>query len=205
MHMLLGDRVAAQEASRIHLQRVGEQGLRGAPQPGGTGGGTSSGGATGAGANSGTAAAPGTTCGNGIVEAGETCDAIQQYVDKLTEMEDLPIHVEAVSDADQLLDRDTQGVIFYIVEEAIGNARKHSQAKNIQVRLFVDGGSFVAEVEDDGVGFDVDGVQQRYDERGSLGMLNMYERADLIGGKLGIVSAPGEGTRIRIAVPLRRR
>jgi signal transduction histidine kinase len=36
-------------------------------------------------------------------------------------------------------------------------------------------------------------------------MLNMYERADLIGGELGIVSAPGEGTRIRITVPLSRR
>ena len=131
--------------------------------------------------------------------------ALQQYVDKLVEMEDLPIRLEAVSDADQMLDRDTQGVIFYIVEEAIGNARKHAQASNIYVRLFVESDNFVAEVEDDGAGFDVDGVQVRYDERGSLGMLNMYERADLIGGKLGIVSAPGEGTRIRITVPLRRR
>ncbi len=131
--------------------------------------------------------------------------ALQQYVDKMVEMEELPIRLETVSDVDQLLDRDTQGVIFYIVEEAIGNARKHAQADNIDVRLFVEGGNFVAEIEDDGAGFDVDSVQVRYDERGSLGMLNMYERADLIGGKLDIVSAPGEGTRIRITVPLRRR
>ncbi len=131
--------------------------------------------------------------------------ALQQYADKLAEMDDLPVHVESVEDADQLLDRDTQGVIFYIVEEAIGNARKHAKAKNIWVRLKVEGGEFVAEVEDDGVGFDVDGVQVRYDERGSLGMINMYERADLIGGKLGIVSAPGEGTRVRVSVPLRGR
>jgi signal transduction histidine kinase len=123
----------------------------------------------------------------------------------MVEMEELPIRLETVSDVDQLLDRDTQGVIFYIVEEAIGNARKHAQADNIDVRLFVEGGNFVAEIEDDGAGFDVDSVQVRYDERGSLGMLNMYERADLIGGKLDIVSAPGEGTRIRITVPLRRR
>jgi signal transduction histidine kinase len=131
--------------------------------------------------------------------------ALQQYLDKLAEMEDLPIHLDTISDVDQLLDRDTQGVIFYIIEEAIGNARKHAQADSIWVRLFVDDSGFVAEVEDDGAGFDVDSVQVRYDERGSLGMLNMYERADLIGGELSIVSAPGEGTRIRIAVPLRRR
>jgi signal transduction histidine kinase len=131
--------------------------------------------------------------------------ALRQYLDKLAEMEDLPIQLEAMSDVDQLLSRDTQGVIFYIVEEAIGNARKHAQANNIYVRLLVEGNNFVAEIEDDGVGFDVDNVQIRYDERGSLGMLNMYERADLIGGELGIVSAPGEGTRIRITVPLSRR
>ncbi|MBL7066074.1 MAG: hypothetical protein ISS49_18005 [Anaerolineae bacterium] len=62
--------------------------------------------------------------------------------------------------------------------------------------------TFVAEVEDDGQGFNVDAVQTRYDERGSLGMINMYERAELVSGKLTIVSAPGEGTRITLTAPL---
>lgn len=73
------------------------------------------------------------------------------------------------------------------------------------MRLFVKDTKFVGEVEDDGRGFDVDAVQVRYDERDSLGMINMHERAQLIGGELAIASAPGEGTRIRLTVPLRRR
>jgi Signal transduction histidine kinase len=97
-----------------------------------------------------------------------------------------------------------QGVIFYIIEEAIGNARKHARAKNMWVRLYTRANTFFAEVEDDGVGFDVDAVQARYDERGSLGMINMHERADMIGGKLSIASAPGKGTRVTLSVPLQK-
>ena len=59
--------------------------------------------------------------------------------------------------------------------------------------------------EDDGEGFDVDAVQMSYDERSSLGMINMYERAELIGGNIKITSAPGNGTRIRLNVPVARR
>jgi two-component system sensor histidine kinase UhpB len=96
-------------------------------------------------------------------------------------------------------------VIFYIIEEAIGNARKHAKAENIWVRLGIQNNTFVAEVEDDGTGFDVDAVQLRYDERTSLGMINMHERAELVGGTLTIASAPGEGTHITLTMPLREK
>jgi signal transduction histidine kinase len=131
--------------------------------------------------------------------------ALEQYISKLAETDDTPIHLEATPDADRLLDQNVQGVTFYIVEEAIGNARKHARPENIWVRLYIRDSQFVAEIEDDGCGFDVDGVQVRYDQRGSLGMINMHERAELIGGELAIASALGEGTRITLSVPLRRR
>ena len=131
--------------------------------------------------------------------------ALEQYGSKLAETDETLIHLEALPDVDQQLDQNAQGVSFYIIEEAIANARKHAQAENIWVRLFVKDTKFVGEVEDDGRGFDVDAVQVRYDERDSLGMINMHERAQLIGGELAIASAPGEGTRIRLTVPLRRR
>ena len=130
--------------------------------------------------------------------------AIQQYISKLAETDDLPIHLEARPEIDKLLDQNAQGVIFYIIEEAISNARKHAQATSIWVRLYIQDGTFVIEVEDNGAGFDVGAVQRRYDERGSLGMINMYERAELAGGKLTITSAPGKGTQIRLDVPLQR-
>jgi len=131
--------------------------------------------------------------------------ALEQYISKLTETNAVPIHLEVVPEACQALDQNAQGVIFYIIDEAILNARKHAKAGNIWVRLCVRDSAFIAEVEDDGIGFDVDGVQVRYDERSSLGMINMHERAELVGGTLTIASAPGKGTRITLTVPLRRR
>ncbi len=130
--------------------------------------------------------------------------ALEQYIAKLAETDPLHIRLEAAQNIDELLERNVQGVIFYIIEEAIGNARKHARAKNMWVRLYTRANTFVAEVEDDGVGFDVDAVQARYDERGSLGMINMHERADMIGGKLSIASAPGKGTRVTLTVPLQK-
>ncbi len=59
------------------------------------------------------------------------------------------------------------------------------------------------EIEDNGVGFDVEAVGAGYEQRGSLGMINMRERAELIEGTLRIDSAPGQGTRIRVLIPLR--
>ena len=131
--------------------------------------------------------------------------ALEQYVSKVAETDDTPIHLEATPDVDQLLDQNAQGVSFYIIEEAIGNARKHAKPANIWVRLYISDSQFVAEIEDDGCGFDVDAVQVRYEQRGSLGMINMHERAELIGGALAIASALGEGTRITLTVPLQRR
>jgi len=95
-----------------------------------------------------------------------------------------------------------QGVIFYIAEEAVNNARKHAQASKIWVRIKTaeeDIGLF--EVEDNGIGFDLGSVENGYDSRGSLGMVNMRERAELINGVMDIDTIPGKGTRIRMLIP----
>jgi len=96
-----------------------------------------------------------------------------------------------------------QGVIFYITEEAVNNARKHAQATHIWVRLKPAGDELaLLEIEDDGVGFDSGAVEANYDSRGSLGMVNMRERTELVNGVLQLESTPGKGTCIRILIPL---
>ena len=129
--------------------------------------------------------------------------ALEQYIAKRMETDPLPIRLEAPDGVDGRLDKDQQGTIFYIIEEAISNARKHAHASQIVVRLRTQGNLFVAEVVDDGVGFDPRILEQGYEERGSLGMLNMRERAELVGGKLTIISAPGQGATVRLEVPLK--
>lgn len=140
-----------------------------------------------------------------ILESQGLRAALEQYLQKLSETDATSFHLEAVPDVDQLLEQNVQGVIFYILKEAIGNTRKYAEADNVWVRLHARDDTFVAEVQDDGVGFDVEAVQLRYDERGSLGMINMHERAELINGKLSVASAPDEGTRITLVAPLPRR
>ena len=96
-----------------------------------------------------------------------------------------------------------QGVIFYIIEEATNNARKHANAPHIWVRLRpFEKEVALLEIEDDGLGFDVAAVHKSYDKRGSLGMVNLRERTELVNGLLNIDSAPGKGTRIQVYIPL---
>lgn len=103
------------------------------------------------------------------------------------------------------LDAAKQGVLFSIVEEAANNARKHAQASVIYITLDLlpeDAGIAVLKIEDNGKGFDVQSVIESYDQRGSLGMVNLQERAVLINGVLDIQSEPGKGTRILVYIPL---
>lgn len=94
-----------------------------------------------------------------------------------------------------------ESTVFGIVQEAVTNALKHAKAQNLWVRLAQRGPTLVVEVEDDGVGFDMDKVVQGYASRESFGLLNMRERAEVVGGALTMVSAPGQGTTVMLRVP----
>lgn len=100
------------------------------------------------------------------------------------------------------LDPEVEGAVFIIIQEAINNARKHANAPEIVVYLYVEEGHLVASVRDRGKGFNVDLVLSNYEERGSLGLSSMRERAALIGSELRIRSEPNNGTIVELRVPL---
>lgn len=129
--------------------------------------------------------------------------AVRHYGEKLKETEGLIVEVDDSRLSAPIPD-EIAGVVFSILEEAINNARKHAQAHRVMVRLRNDQTTFVAEVEDDGIGFDVQSVLSAYDRRESLGLINMRERAELLEGTLTIHSGPGQGTRVILAAPLQR-
>jgi signal transduction histidine kinase len=128
--------------------------------------------------------------------------ALEQLGQKMKETHNLEVTVEAQPGVETLITSQAQGVLFYIVEEAVNNARKHAQAAHHIVRLARRENYMVVEIEDDGVGFDSGAVDSNYDQRGSLGMINMRERAALVEGTLLVDSAPGRGTKISVLIPL---
>lgn len=101
-----------------------------------------------------------------------------------------------------LLSKPAQIVVFAIIEEALNNARKYSKATLIEIRFWQTEGLFVAAVRDDGVGFDTYDINRDYSTRGSLGMVNMRERAERIDGSLRVESSPDAGTTVTLVVPL---
>ena len=138
-----------------------------------------------------------------ILESQGLGAALQAMAQKMIETfnQNVVVNIEAKM-ADQL-EMGKQGVIFYIVEEAVNNARKHANAPTISIRLGqLEPGIALLEIADDGVGFDVQAVDTAYDQRGSLGMVNLRERAELVNGRLNIDSAPGKGTRVQVYIPL---
>ena len=137
-----------------------------------------------------------------ILESQGLVAALNQLAEKVRETHGQNVMVEAQPGAAEQLELGKQGVVFYIAEEAINNARKHAEARHIWVRLRMREEFFVLEVEDDGVGFNVGAVDTNYEQRGSLGMVNMRERAELVSGMLRIDSSEGIGTRITVYVPL---
>jgi signal transduction histidine kinase len=94
------------------------------------------------------------------------------------------------------LDAQTEEGLYRITLEALNNALKHADAREILVLLNFDGASLHLEVRDDGVGFDPQSTVMS-----GLGLPTMQERAAALGGSLNIESAVGEGTCISVEVP----
>ena len=80
----------------------------------------------------------------------------------------------------------------------MNNALKHSKASEVVLSLRDDEDNLIVEIEDNGQGFD----QEVARGKGGMGLTNMAERVEKIGGKLTIQSGPDSGTTIRIIAPI---
>jgi two-component system sensor histidine kinase DegS len=96
---------------------------------------------------------------------------------------------------------ETELVIFRIAQEALRNVWKHSGAAKARATLKFGGDRAVLTVEDEGKGFELPERMDDLTVAGKLGLAGMQERAQLIGGKLGLRSEPGKGTTLTLEVP----
>ncbi len=139
-----------------------------------------------------------------VLETQGLSKALETVMQKLREADGLSVRLVGGQYGDMLSEQ-AQSVVFPILEEALGNARKYAKATLVDIRMWHEDRLFVARVQDDGVGFDVEEVNQGYSTRGSLGLLNMQERAERIDGSLRLESEPGKGTKVTLVVPLNKR
>jgi len=140
-----------------------------------------------------------------ILESQGLLAAVQAMSDKMMETYSQKVTINIEERVTTQLEMGKQGVIFYIIEEAVNNARKHAAALVIAVNLrLVETGIALLEIIDNGLGFDVKAMSESYDKRAnsSLGMVNLRERSELVNGLLQIDSAVGKGTKVQVYIPL---
>ena len=94
------------------------------------------------------------------------------------------------------LSPDVEQCIYRVAQEAVTNVVKHASAKKLTVKLEFIEGKATLTVRDDGVGFDI----EKINETSHFGLAGMQERARLVGGELDIISKPGDGTTIQLTI-----
>jgi PAS domain S-box-containing protein len=113
---------------------------------------------------------------------------------------DLDVQLDLMADG-QALPEQVRLALFRIYQQALNNVVHHAEASFVAIRLGLDTQQVALEIEDNGHGFRVPPRRITLVRQGHLGLAGIAERAESIGGRLDVVSAPGEGTLVRVVVP----
>jgi PAS domain S-box-containing protein len=137
-----------------------------------------------------------------ILDYAGVVPALQSYAQQFAARTGIAVDVSVPERASRL-DSEVESTVFRIAQESLTNCAKHARAGRISVVLNVQDRRLDLEIADDGVGFAADAVGEGESAPG-LGLLSMQERAQFVGGSLLVSSAPGQGTRIVLSIPLAR-
>jgi len=122
--------------------------------------------------------------------------ALQWYGEQFTKRTGVPSVIQG-AEATPRLPLPLEAALFRVTQEALTNVARHAQARQVTVTLEELAQEVRLTIADDGTGFDF----SFQSETGSAwGLISMRERAEAIGGRFQVKSAPGEGTRIMVAV-----
>jgi len=92
-------------------------------------------------------------------------------------------------------------LLTQIIRELLFNVVKHAEVDHATVQLHTADSMMIINIEDGGKGFAPNSIAEMYREHGGIGLYSTHKRLNLLGGRLELDSAPGEGTRIKIVVP----
>lgn len=141
-----------------------------------------------------------------ILETRGLIPALVSYHRQLEQSMECTLHLD-VEELPFQIELTAASAIFSVMQEAVNNIRKHAHAQNIWMRVRCVDNTLHFAVEDDGRGFDIDRVLTSYDERGSMGLLDMHERVSMLNGRLTVTSpriGHGTGTIVSGQLPLDR-
>jgi len=127
--------------------------------------------------------------------------AIRWYAERTLASRGLSVRCEFEAE-DRRFPAAFETALFRVCQEAMSNIARHAQAESVLIQLSEADGVIRIEIEDDGRGFDPGNVSHA--ERRHFGLMGIEERVEILGGKVRIDSAPGQGTRIHVEVPLRK-
>ncbi len=122
--------------------------------------------------------------------------AIEAYASQFSRRTGIAVRLECSQTAIKL-PAHLESTLFRIVQEALNNVAKHAAAKAVNVTLQLDRETVRLSVSDDGIGFD----PVRQSETGGQGIITMREMAEFIGAGLELLTRPGNGVRISVAIP----
>ena len=135
-------------------------------------------------------------------------DSLRQMVGKLMDLAELRVPPERLNiEVTPLKQIPESGVkvmfkrdLLLLFKEMVTNAAKHAEASEIIVEIRWQRPVLHITVADKGKGFSVDEEKKRQHKRPHLGLNSMYRRADRLGAKLNIESAPGKGTVVTLSL-----
>ncbi len=125
--------------------------------------------------------------------------AIQEYLSNLEKDDEISCRLD-VRDEVARLEPSAERGIYYVVREAITNIRKHARATEVSIIIECREGNLALQVSDNGRGFDASHLEDIGLDH--VGLRSMGERARMLNGQIEIISQPGNGTRIRLTVPV---
>lgn len=129
--------------------------------------------------------------------------ALTTFMKEFRKRSGLPVRFVASKGIElETLDCSRRTVLYRIAQEALTNVIKHAQASRVSVSLQCESNEICLEVVDDGKSFSVP-RELANKSRKHLGLIGMRERAEMVGGKLAIESASGQGTKVRVCIPVR--
>jgi len=120
--------------------------------------------------------------------------ALERRLDSVERRTGIDARLGLIGDLD--LDEATEMTLYRVAEEALNNTLKHAGAHSVQVNILSLDGKVRLEISDDGCGFD----PAAKSGTGGMGLTSMSERSAAVGGKLEVLSAPDQGTRIILEV-----